>query len=219
MTLDENLDSAIKRIEKARLEVDAHHIVKIVAISKYSKSEDIRELYSAGHRAFGENRVQDLNTKSQDLEDIPIEWHFVGVLQKNKINQLLKLRPSLIHSIDSLELALELDKRCERGVDALLQVNSAKEETKSGVDPLSAKEIYESIQEQCKNINLKGIMTIGAHSSDQKEIKKSFEVSRKIYESLPNASILSMGMSGDFELAIKCGSNMVRLGSTLFMRN
>lgn len=214
----ENLDGAIARIEQARLEVSGHHIVKIVAISKYSTSKEIEELFSAGQRAFGENKVQDLTKKQEELEALPIEWHFVGSLQKNKINHLLKCTPSLIHSIDSLELALEIDKRCDKRHDALLQINSALEETKSGVHPESAIDIYQEIEERCNNLKLIGIMTIGAHTDDHKTIKKSFETTKKIYDSLQKngAKILSMGMSSDFEVAIKCGSNMVRLGSTLF---
>jgi uncharacterized pyridoxal phosphate-containing UPF0001 family protein len=99
-----------------------------------------------------------------------------------------------------------------------LQINSAKEETKHGFMPQSAKEAYLQIKEECPNINLKGVMSIGAHSDDKELIKKSFETTFKIYESLPNATICSMGMSGDFELAVKCGSNMLRLGSIMFRR-
>ncbi len=215
------IDDVIRRVENARLNVSGHHIVKIVAVSKYSTSAEIEKLYHIGQRAFGENKVQDLKAKAHELEELPLEWHFIGNLQKNKINNLLDLNPSLFHALDSLELAHELQKKLvakEMTLDALLQINSAKEESKHGVMPELASEIYEQITQECPNINLKGVMSIGAHSEDKKLIKESFETTYNIYKSLPDATICSMGMSGDFELAIECGSNMIRLGSLLFNR-
>ena len=213
------IDDVIRRVESARLNVSAHHIVKIVAVSKYSTSDEIVKLYNIGQRAFGENKVQDLKAKAVELEDLPIEWHFIGNLQKNKINNLLDINPTLFHALDSLELAYELQKRLEAKdmtLDALVQINSAKEESKHGLMPEVATNIYKQIQEECPNINLKGVMSIGAHSNEKKVIKESFETTYNIYKELPNATICSMGMSGDFELAIECGSNMVRLGSVMF---
>jgi len=213
------IDDVIRRVESARLKVNAHHIVKIVAISKYSTSDEIKNLYNIGQRAFGENKVQDLKTKSSELEELPLEWHFVGNLQKNKINNLLDLNPTLFHSLDSLELAKEIQKKCEAKnttLDALLQINSAYEDTKHGVSPEDAKEIYNTIKKECPAINLKGVMCIGAKSEDKELVRKSFEITHNIYKELEDATICSMGMSSDFELAIECGSNMVRLGSIMF---
>lgn len=213
------IDNVIRRVETARLRVSDHHIVKIVAISKYSDSAEIEKLYKIGQRAYGENKVQDLKTKAHELEEYPIEWHFVGNLQKNKINNLLDINPALFHALDSLDLAQELQKKLEAKdmtLDALLQINSAKEESKYGVMPEVAKAVYEQIQAECPNIHLKGVMSIGAHTEDREIIKKSFETTYKIYSELEGATICSMGMSGDFELAIECGSNMVRLGSIMF---
>ncbi len=212
----QHIDKVIEQIERARISVSEHHIVKIVAVSKYSTTTEIEALYNIGQRAFGENKAQDLTQKSQELDELPLEWHFIGNLQKNKINQLIKANPYLFHSLDSLELAEALDKRLEYPLDALLQINSANEESKQGVCLEEANDIYAQISSTCKNINLRGVMSIGAHSNDNKEIQKSFEATHKIYESLPKADILSMGMSSDFELAIKCGSNMLRLGSIMF---
>lgn len=213
------IDDVIRRVETARIKVSAHHIVKIVAISKYSDSDEISNLYKIGQRAFGENKVQDLKTKSAELEELPLEWHFVGNLQKNKINNLLDLKPALFHGLDSLELALEIQKKCEAKnttLNALLQINSAKEESKHGVMPEDALSIYEQIQKECPNIKLKGVMSIGAHTEDKDIVRKSFETTYEIYKQCSGATICSMGMSGDFELAIECGSNMVRLGSVMF---
>ena len=97
----------------------------------------------------------------------------------------------------------------------MLQINSAREESKSGVDPNEAKEVYLAIKESCPNLLLEGVMSIGAHSEDEKVIAKSFEITKNIFDSLPNAKTLSMGMSGDYELAISCGANMLRIGSAL----
>lgn len=213
------IDSVIRRVETARLSVSGHHIVKIIAISKYSTSDEIEKLYNIGQRAYGENKVQDLKLKANELEDLPLEWHFVGNLQKNKINNFLDLDPTLFHALDSLELAHELQKKLEAKdmtLDTLLQINSAKEESKHGFMPEDATAAYKQILIECPNINLKGVMSIGAHSDDLKIVKESFETTYKIYKDLPNATICSMGMSGDFELAIECGSNMVRLGSIVF---
>ncbi len=213
-----NLDTIITRIEKARLDLSDHHIVQLVAISKYSTSEDIEILYNAGQRAFGENKVQDLKTKMEQLADLPISWHFVGTLQKNKINNLIDLNPVLMHSLDSLELARELDKKLKaknKTMNCLLQVNSAYEDTKSGVDPKEAVTLYNEIKEKFTNIKLKGIMSIGAHSNDEEEVKKSFQTTKNIFGEI-DGTICSMGMSGDFETAISYGSNMVRVGSALF---
>ena len=213
------IDDVIRRVETARLKVSGHHIVKIVAVSKYSTSEDISKLYNIGQRAYGENKVQDLKVKSTQLDELPLEWHFIGNLQKNKINNLLDVNPTLFHALDSLELAQELQKKLEAKdmtMDCLMQVNSAYEDSKHGFTPQEAKEAYETINATCPNINLKGVMSIGAHSDDKAVIKKSFDATYEIYKTLPNATICSMGMSGDFELAIECGSNMVRLGSLMF---
>lgn len=217
-----HFDGIIERIEKARLRVNDHHIVKIVAASKYVDAEAIRSLYSIGQRAFGENRVQDLVTKAEALEDLPIEWHFIGTLQKNKINHLLSLNPHLLHSIDSVELAHALNERLERDgktLRALVQVNSAYEESKSGFLPEEFSENYVRIAQECPRLQLQGIMTIGAHVDDREVVRKSFETTRALFDTLPGATVCSMGMSSDFELAIECGSNMVRLGSILFPRD
>jgi len=213
------MDDIIRRVEAARIKVSKHHIVKIVAVSKYSNTQEITNLYKIGQRAFGENKVQDLRLKAQELEALPLEWHFIGHLQKNKINNLLDIRPSLFQGLDSLELALALQKKLQTRsmkLNCLLQINAAQEESKHGVMPQDALAIYHKIEKECPNINLKGVMSIGANTHDTTRIKKSFETTYNIYTQLEGATICSMGMSGDFELAIECGSNMVRLGSIMF---
>ncbi|RUM45920.1 MAG: YggS family pyridoxal phosphate-dependent enzyme [Hydrogenimonas sp.] len=219
--MQEKLDQLIWRVEQARIKRSEHHIVKIVAVSKYTDEAHIRMLYDLGQRAFGENKVQSLQERIETVDDLPIEWHFIGRLQKNKINHLIRANPFLMQSLDSLELAEAMQKRLEAhetNMECLLQINSAKEDTKAGVMPEEAEEIYLKIKESCPNIELRGVMTIGAHVEDQAVIRKSFETTYTIFEKLKphGADICSMGMSNDFELAIECGSNMVRIGSLIF---
>ncbi|WRB25433.1 YggS family pyridoxal phosphate-dependent enzyme [Helicobacter pylori] len=215
----QRIDTLIAKIEKARTAYSRHHIVKIVAVSKNASLEAIQHYYNCSQRAFGENRVQDLKIKMRSLEHLPLEWHMIGSLQENKINALLSLKPALLHSLDSLKLALKIEKRCEIlgvNLNALLQVNSTYEESKNGVAPEETLEIYSQISETCKHLKLKGLMCIGAHVDDEKEIEKSFTTTKKLFDRLKNASVLSMGMSDDFELAIACGANLLRIGSFLF---
>lgn len=216
-----NLDEVIWNIEQARITVSEHHIVKLVTVAKYTELENISTLYDLGQRAFGENQVQQLKERMNALEELPLEWHMIGTLQKNKINNLIDLRPTLMQSLDSIELATELNKKLmvkESTMNCLLQINAANEESKSGVSSEEAIDIYHTIKNTCSQINLKGVMTIGAHTEDTKVIQQSFETTYGIYEKLQKdgATICSMGMSSDYELAIKCGSNLVRVGSALF---
>lgn len=191
---------------------------RLIAVSKNVTQKEVISLYNQGLREFGENRVQELKRKSEILSNLDIKWHFIGRLQSNKINQLISLHPALWQSCDSLEIALEVNKRLNYKLDTLLQINSAKEESKQGVDPSDAIEIYKDIQNRCENLNLIGVMSIGANSNDENEIKRSFEITKNIFDKLKpqGAVICSMGMSGDFNLAIECGSNMVRLGTILY---
>ncbi len=215
----QKIDALITKIEKARTAYSRHHIVKIVAVSKNASPEAIQHYYNCSQRAFGENKVQDLKTKMHSLEHLPLEWHMIGSLQENKINALLSLKPALLHSLDSLKLALKIEKRCEIlgvNLNALLQVNSTYEKSKSGVMPEEALETYSQISETCKHLKLKGLMCIGAHTDDEKKIEKSFITTKKLFDQIKNASVLSMGMSCDFELAIACGANLLRIGSFLF---
>jgi len=219
--LRKNLDEVIWNIEQARVLINEHHIVKLVAVGKYSNEKNIETLYELGQRAFGENQVQQLETRMKNLEELPLEWHMMGNLQSNKINKLIELKPTLFQSLDSLKLALALNKRLvekEQTMNCLLQINTANEKSKSGVSGEEAFDIYQQIQESCPQLKLKGVMSIGAHVEDEKVIQKSFEMTHKIYDSLKDetTTICSMGMSNDYELAIKCGSNLVRVGSKIF---
>ena len=174
--LNKNLDEIIWNIEQARIEVSEHHIVKLVAVGKYSDEANIKALYELGQRAFGENQVQQLERRMNHLEELPLEWHMIGTLQSNKINKLIELRPTLFQSLDSLKLAHALNQRLaedNRSMNCLLQINTPNEETKSGVLAEEALDVYAQIGELYPQIKLKGIMSIGAHSEDRKTIQKS----------------------------------------------
>jgi len=221
--LRDNLDEVIFNIENARLSVDAHRIVQIVAVGKYTDIANIKTLYELGQRAFGENQVQQLRSRVQELSSLPLEWHMIGTLQKNKINNLIDINPILFQALDSIELAEELDKKLkakDKTMNILMQINSANEDSKSGFSSDEAIDRYQEIQERFSSINLKGVMSIGAHSDDTKIVQKSFEDTYSIFDKLQKdgATVCSMGMSGDYEIAIKCGSNMVRVGSTILPR-
>lgn len=206
-------------IENERQKANLHDKINLIAVSKYVDENAIKILYNKGQTSFGENKVQDLKQKTEKLNSYNINWHFIGRLQKNKINHLIELNPTLVHSIDSYELALAYHERLikkEKTQDILLQINSSKELSKAGVSPNKAIEIYEKIQLNCPTLKLKGIMSIGANSEDKAKIIDSFSITYEIFKQLKTAQICSMGMSGDFKLAIKCGSNMLRLGSILF---
>lgn len=219
--LKSKLDFVLQKIERARIAYSRHQIIKLVAVSKYSAVDKILDLYHCGQRAFGENKVQDLKAKKQMLQHLPLQWHFIGNLQSNKINALLDLHPFLIHSLSSLNLARELNKRClakEMQVRVLLQVNSANEESKSGVRVEECLEIYHQILQECSFLKLEGLMCMGANSLDIAKIEKSFRDTKLLFDSLQDvgAKTLSMGMSGDYEIAIANGANMLRIGSEIF---
>ncbi|ASM39804.1 YggS family pyridoxal phosphate-dependent enzyme [Campylobacter sp. RM12327] len=213
-----NYQEILEKIQNTKDKFSQHNEIKLIAVSKYVTSNEIINLYNQGQIEFGENKVQDLNKKMSELEKYDIKWHFIGSLQSNKINQLISLRPTLWQSCNSLELAKKVDKRLDYKLDTLLEINVANEDTKSGIDTNKALEEYLQIQQECKNLNMCGVMSIGANSDDLNLVRKSFEDTYKIYEKLKSngAKICSMGMSSDFELAIKCGSNMLRLGTILF---
>ncbi|WP_104686861.1 YggS family pyridoxal phosphate-dependent enzyme [Helicobacter felis] len=218
MELKNRLENLLQRIEKARLAYSRHHIVQLIAVSKNATIEQVQGLYACGQRAFGENYIQELQHKSTALENLPLEWHMLGPLQHNKINKLLELKPALLHSLHSLELAQAINVRAKEPLKALLQVNVAGETQKSGVSAERALEIYAQIQETCPKISLQGLMVIGPLGGMEAQNEKVFSQAKNLFDKLPNAKVLSMGMSGDFELAIAYGANLVRIGSLLFAR-
>jgi pyridoxal phosphate enzyme (YggS family) len=219
--IEENITNVISQAEIYRKEFSRHQIVKLVAISKYNSSDDIKVAFSVGQRAFGESKIQDLKIKQQELDDIPIEWHFIGRLQTNKINALIDSNIFLLHSLDSLKLAEELDKRLkikDKKLNVLIQINSSNDKNQAGFEVEEALKNIEQIENNYTNLRVKGLMCIGANTEQQDKIEQSFSIVTDIFNKIKNndISILSMGMSSDYKIAISKGSNMIRVGSLIF---
>jgi pyridoxal phosphate enzyme (YggS family) len=192
--------------------------ITLVAVSKTKPLEDILELYNLGHKDFGENYVQELVEKAEQLPK-NIRWHFIGHLQSNKV-KLITSFIYLIQGVDSLKLLKEIDKQAEKNkriVDCLLQVHIAQEETKFGFDEA---ELLSLELKQFTNVRIKGVMGMASLTGDINKIRIEFKSLKTLFEKLktqnPELTTLSMGMSADYKIAIEEGSNMVRIGSLLF---
>lgn len=198
--------------------------ITLVAVSKTKPISDIQALYDLGQRNFGENYVQELIEK-EPLLPKDIRWHFIGHLQTNKVKYIAPF-VYMIHGIDSLKLLKEVNKQAEklnRIIPVLLQVYIAKEETKFGLDEHELDELLQHAVD-LKNISIKGLMGMASFSSDEQVVRSEFRYLKCIYDKINNTpdtynlqlTTLSMGMSGDYKLAIEEGSNLVRIGSLLF---
>ena len=199
--------------------------VTLVAVSKTKPAEDIQALYDLGQRDFGENYVQELVEKEAALPK-DIRWHFIGHLQSNKVKYIAPF-VHLIHGVDSFNLLKEINKQAEknnRTIDCLLQVHIAKEETKFGFDSQELQEVTRMIADSdLKNIHVIGLMGMASFSEDKEFVRKEFKELKILFDKNAQLSTinhqlstLSMGMSGDYNIAIEEGSNMVRIGSLLF---
>ena len=195
--------------------------VKLVTVSKTNPAEKIKEVYDLGQRAFGENKVQELLEKQPVLPN-DIEWHLIGHLQTNKVKYIAGFI-SMIESIDSEKLLKEVDKEAlknNRKINVLLQVKIAKEETKFGLTVDEARDIFNQyLNGNYPNIEIKGLMGMASFVDDETQIREEFSVLKNLFDELSELKpleTLSMGMSGDFPLAIDCGSNSVRVGSAIF---
>ncbi len=196
--------------------------VDLVAVSKTKPAGDIQEAYDAGQRLFGENKARETEDKYDELPK-DIAWHFIGHLQRNKVKYIAPF-VELIHSLDSPRLAKEINKRAkneERSIKCLLQLHISGEETKFGFDREEALEFLSSEKfSNMKNIEIAGAMGMALHTDDATILRKQFTELRKFYEELksefPAAKHLSMGMTNDYQVAIDEGSNMIRLGSSIF---
>ncbi|XP_019168698.1 PREDICTED: proline synthase co-transcribed bacterial homolog protein-like [Ipomoea nil] len=200
--------------------------VRIVAVSKTKPVPIIRQVYDAGHRCFGENYVQELVEKAPQLPD-DIEWHFIGNLQRNKVKPLLTAVPnlSMVESVDDEKIANQLDRVVgnvgRKPLKVLVQVNTSGEETKSGVEPDGCVRLVKHVTSSCPNLEFHGLMTIGMpdYTSTPENFKTLAKCRSEVCKALgisEEQCELSMGMSGDFELAIEMGSTNVRIGSTIF---
>jgi len=192
--------------------------VTLVAVSKNRSTLNILEAYNNGHRVFGENKVQELTKKSESLPK-DINWHMIGHLQTNKVKFIAPFI-SLIHTVDSFKLLKEINKRAyqnNRIIDCLLQVHIAQEKSKFG---FNIDEIDNVIEKSyiLKNVKIRGLMGMASYTENKTQLKKEFKnLKKKFYKlSKEHQTILSMGMSNDYKLAIQEGSNMIRIGSAIF---
>ena len=196
--------------------------VTLVAVSKTHGEPEIMEAYRAGPRAFGENKVQELVGKWEALPK-DIEWHMIGHLQRNKVKYLAGF-VSLIHGVDSLRLLQEIDKRAgghHRVIDCLLQVHIARESSKFGLDEKELEEVLrEEVLASLPNVRIRGLMGMATFSDDTELVASEFRYLKSLFDRFmagrEHADILSMGMSGDYRIAIEEGSTMVRIGSSIF---
>nr|WP_315223332.1 YggS family pyridoxal phosphate-dependent enzyme [uncultured Flavobacterium sp.] len=196
--------------------------VTLVAVSKTKPVADLMEAYEAGQRIFGENKIQEMAEKWEQMPK-DIQWHMIGHVQTNKVKFMAPF-VSLIHGVDSLKLLQEINKQAlknNRIIDCLLQIYIAEEESKFGLDENELNELLSSSEfKEMKNIRILGLMGMATFTEDQNQIKKEFMHLKSIFDSIKNklesVSTLSMGMSGDYQLAIECGSTMVRIGSSIF---
>lgn len=200
--------------------------VTLVAVSKTWPVEDLMEAYNAGQRVFGENKVQEMTQKWEQMPK-DIEWHMIGHLQTNKVKYIAPY-VSLIHSVDSLKLLAEINRQGQRYrkvINCLLQVHIAEEDTKFGLDEneLHALLVSEEFKDM-ENVTVTGLMGMATFTDDMQQVKREFMHLKSIFDKLSEQpqtlnfkpKTLSMGMSGDYQLAIECGSNMVRIGSSIF---
>jgi pyridoxal phosphate enzyme (YggS family) len=212
--------SVSNNIIKIKSELPSH--VTLVAVSKTKPNELINQAYLAGQIDFGENYVQELVDKYHELPK-DVRWHFIGHLQTNKV-KLIAPFVNLIHGVDSLKLLEEINKQAQKNnriINCLLQIYIAQEDSKFG---LSFDECQELLQSNSylnlKNISVVGFMAMASNTEDNEQIKKEFLSLKKFHESMVSIqlplNILSFGMSGDYQLAIECGSNMIRIGSSIF---
>ena len=216
--------------------------VTLVAVSKTKPVSDLMEAYEAGQRIFGENKIQEMTEKWEEMPK-DIQWHMIGHVQTNKVKYMAEY-VSLVHGVDSLKLLKEINKQAKkynRVIDVLLQMHIAEEDSKFGLDEDELDEIIQlvssnqkmlnqvqhdknQINDKLENIRITGLMGMATFTENQNQIKKEFLHLKSIFDklnTLPTANnyqptTLSMGMSGDFELAIECGSTMIRIGSSIF---
>jgi hypothetical protein len=206
-----------------KIKAELNDKARFIAVSKTQSFDDILKLYETGQRDFGENYVQELVDKQSALPK-EIDWHFIGHLQSNKVKYIAPF-VSLIQSVDSLKLLQEINKQAlkyQRKINCLLQVHIAMEESKFGMDKA---EIFDVLtkSESLENINISGLMGMASFTDDTKKVKEEFRTLKALFNAIQptkkpncNITILSMGMSGDYKMAMEEGSNMVRIGSLIF---
>lgn len=196
--------------------------VTLVAVSKTKPVSDLLEAYEAGQRIFGENKIQEMTQKWEEMPK-DIQWHMIGHVQRNKVKYMAEY-VALIHGVDTLKLLKEIDKQAkkhDRIISCLLQVHIAEEDTKFGFDEVELLELTENPEFlQLQNISVTGLMGMATFTDDKDQIRREFKTLKVLYDSIsakiPSMNTLSMGMSGDYHIAMVEGSTMVRIGSSIF---
>lgn len=218
----ENLKTDISQICKSCGRDSAE--IKLVAVSKTKPVELIKQAYECGVKDFGENYIQEAETKSEQLKDLDINWHVIGPVQTNKVKHITRFC-SLLHSLDREALAEALQKRLEfenKTIDALIQINTSGEATKSGISPEKLFELAKYISTKDR-IKIKGLMTIAENTDDENSIRRNYKQLKQLFNELKvihytnfDLKELSMGMSSDYKIAIEEGATLIRIGSTIF---
>ena len=190
--------------------------ITLVAVTKTHGPEEINEAIACGVTDIGENKVQEILSKYDSISK-GVRWHLIGHLQTNKVKSVVD-KVDIIHSVDSFHLAEEIDRRCKaigKTMDILIQVNAAGEKQKSGIAPEELMPLLDEIS-RLTNLRVRGLMQIAPETDNPESVRKYFRIVKDLYDQIPGADILSMGMSGDFEIAIEEGANMVRIGTAIF---
>ena len=222
--IKKNLDAVRAQIsEAAEIAGETGEDVILVAVSKTRTPEEVNTAIDAGVTDIGENKVQEIMDKYDDIK--PVRWHLIGHLQTNKVKYIID-KVDMIHSVDSIKLAKEIDKRAkaaDKTMDILVQINPAEEESKFGVTVEGAGDLVREILENCENIRIRGLMRVAPIVEDPRDVKPFFDEVKAKYDELAQIDdpkldfkYLSMGMSHDFPVAIEAGANMVRVGSAIF---
>ncbi|WP_400079396.1 YggS family pyridoxal phosphate-dependent enzyme [Winogradskyella sp. R77965] len=196
--------------------------VTLVAVSKTKPISDLMEAYNAGQRIFGENKIQEMSDKYEQMPK-DIEWHMIGHVQRNKVKYMAEF-VSLIHGVDSFKLLKEINKQAvknDRTIDCLLQIKIAEEDSKFGMSIEDASTLLQSDEfSELKNVNIIGVMGMATFTDDMTQVENEFNYLKSSFENLKTQNselkVISMGMSGDYQLAIQCGSTMIRVGSSIF---
>lgn len=225
MSIRENIDDITKKIENTCKKIGRNpKDITVIAVSKTVESERAKEAVKAGINNLGENRVQELIKKYDELSDLDVKWHMIGHLQKNKVKYIID-KTVLIHSVESLSLAEEINKRAEKNnfvANVLIELNIGEEESKFGINEENVYDFITSM-EQFENIRVLGLMTVAPFCENPEDVRWVFKKMKNIYDKISTMNLrntemnyLSMGMTNDYEIAIEEGSNIIRIGTAIF---
>jgi len=225
LSIRENIDDITKKIENTCKKIGRNpKDITVIAVSKTVESKRAKEAVNAGINNLGENRVQELIKKYDELSDLDVKWHMIGHLQKNKVKYIID-KTVLIHSVESLSLAEEINKRAEKNnliANVLIELNIGEEESKFGINEENVYDFITSM-EQFENIKVLGLMTVAPFCENPEDVRWVFKKMKNIYDKISTMNLrntemnyLSMGMTNDYEIAIEEGSNIIRIGTAIF---